>query len=313
MKEFFATPADDVNKILYEAGDGATIYLSEGIYRQKIEVCRDGVKIIGKGAEKTRISYGDYARKADFEGKELGTFRTYTLCVTGNGVTLRNLTVENSNTDPKTVGQCVSLSVHGDMFHAADAAFVSTQDTLFLAPFPDDLVVRYRGSIPERQLYREGGAVSLFENCTISGTVDFIFGCGEAYFSGCDLISLNDGRNYGFIAAPAHSLKQERGFCFVGCRLLCGGAAEGSVYLARPWRDFGKCMFADCDMDAHINRALFDKWNDTPRDRTARFLYGNLRSSAPLAPVGWAKEADSGQADAIIARIAALKSAFNEE
>lgn len=300
MLELHLTPEDNLANILNNLDKPATIYLKNGIYRLKAEVHADDVTVIGESRETTVITYDDFARKIHADGREYNTFRTYTLCVTGERVKLENLTVENSNTDPVEVGQCVALSVNAKSFYAKNVILKSTQDTLFLSPFPDDLVVRYRGFIPENQLYLEGGAVHLFENCKICGTVDFIFGCAEAYFKNCEIVSLNDGRDYGFVAAPAHSLKQERGFVFCDCEFVSDGATDGGVYLARPWRDFGKCEFVDCRLGRHINPTLYDKWNDTHRDTTARFAHHGLECDFTPSPVPWSSELTKAQANEIL-------------
>ena len=281
------------------SSDADIIYLEKGVYEQKVEILRDNIKIIGEG-EQTRITFSDYAKKIHADGQEYNTFRTYTMCITGNNVRLENFTVENSNTSPEKVGQCVALSVHGNDFSAVNMNLVSTQDTLYLSPFPDDLVVRYRGFIPHRQLYREGHNLHLFKNCKISGTVDFIFGCSEAYFKDCEIISLNDARGHGFAAAPAHPLAEGRGFSFIDCDFKCGGAQPQTVYLARPWRDFGKCSFINCRLGSHINGELFDKWNDTDRDKSARFAYFGLDCKHKLNPVPWSNALTGEQADDII-------------
>lgn len=305
MKTLHLTPDCDVQKAV-NGSDAEVIYLAAGVYNQKIEITRSNVKLIGAGRE-TKITYGDYAKKIHADGKEYNTFRTHTLCVTGDNVRLENFTVENSNTAPETVGQCVALSVHGDGFVACDMDLISTQDTLFLSPFPDDLVTRYRGFIPRNQLYKEGGNVHLFKNCRISGTVDFIFGCAEAYFSNCEIISLKDARGVGYVAAPAHPLYAKRGFTFTDCAFLSSGAEEGSVYLARPWRDYGKCDFIGCTLGKHVNAAAFDKWNDTERDKTARMgYYGIGKVEAP-----WATELTEKQANDIIADCARKFKAVN--
>ena len=294
MVTLHLSPDDNLTEILNNLTEPATVYLKSGVYRQKIWLKKNDVTIIGENRETTIITYDDYARKIHEDGKEFNTFRTYTLCITGERVKLENLTVENSNTAPHEVGQCVALSVNAKSFYAKNINLKSTQDTLFLSPFPDDLVVRYRGFIPEEQLYLEGGALHLFENCKIYGTVDFIFGCAEAYFEKCEIFSLHDERGYGFVAAPAHSLKQERGFVFHDCDFISAGAEDGTVYLARPWRDFGKCEFISCRLGKHIISGLYDKWNDTERDKTARFLHYGLTPS--LSPVGWSKELTKEQA-----------------
>ena len=112
-----------------------------------------------------------------------------------------------------------------------------------------------------------------FTNCAIEGTIDFIFGCGEALFENCCIRSLAEARKVGYVAAPAHSASQQEGFTFRNCVFCCEGAvAPGSIYLARPWRDYGLARFENCSYGTHIATAGFDKWNNTQRDRTARFF-----------------------------------------
>ena len=166
MKILSLTPADDIQKEVNGLTEPAVVRLKRGIYRQKIEIRANEITIEGEDEQATVISYDDYARKTHTDGREYNTFRTYTLCITGNNVKLKNLTVENVTADPKANGQCVALSVHGKLFKAENVTLKSTQDTLFLSPFPDDLVIRYSGLtddetyydgfIPRRQLYTEG-------------------------------------------------------------------------------------------------------------------------------------------------------------
>lgn len=302
MNILHLTPNDDLQKTFDNIREPTVIYLGKGIYKQKCELCADNVTLIGESRETTVISGDDYAKKLHKDGKEYNTFRTYTLCVTGNNAQLKNLTVENTNTAPERVGQCVALSVNCKSFYAENVTLKSTQDTLFMYPFPDDLVVRYRDFLPARQLYTEGRALHLFKNCEISGTVDFIFGCSEAYFDDCNIVSVADARGTGFVAAPAHPLAEEYGFNFINCRIKDGGAQKASCYLARPWRDFGKCAFINCKIDNHVNPALFDKWNDTERDKTARFLYYNPDCAFTPAPVSWARALTGEEAELIIKR-----------
>lgn len=299
MKTLFLTPEDDLQAAVNALNEPATVYLKSGTYRQKIEITADDITVIGEDRETTVITWDDYARKMHADGKEYNTFRTYTLCVSGNNVRLENLSVDNTNVNPSEAGQCVALSVHGKLFSAENIDLRSTQDTLFLSPFPDDLVTRYKGFIPERQLYREGRSLHLFENCRIYGNVDFIFGCSEAYFKNCGIYSVYDARKTGFVAAPAHPLAEEAGFTFIDCEFKRVGVGNREVYLARPWRDYGKCVFINCVLGEHIRPELFDKWNDTDRDKTARFFYYGL-SGIATAPAEWAKELTEKQTSDII-------------
>ena len=316
MRFVHESPSDDLQSILSNISEPTTVLMKKGTYFCKLLIAADNVKLVGEERETTVISYADYAKKPHADGREYNTFRTFTVCVTGENVVMENLTVVNSNDAPEKVGQCVALSVNARLFHAKNVNLVSTQDTLFTAPFPDDLVIRYSGLtddktyydgfIPREQLYMEGNSFQWYENCRISGTVDFIFGGAQALFENCEIVSLADKRNVGYVAAPCHSLHQEYGYLFLNCRFIDGGAEEASVYLARPWRDFGKCDFINCSLASHISPLLFDKWNDTYRDKTARFAYRNL-SGADVAPVGWCKEYDQTHADDIINAFTLLK------
>lgn len=322
MKFLTVTPSDNLQNILSNIYEPTTIYMKKGVYRQKIVVPCNDVKIIGEERETTVVCFDDYAKKVNSDGREFNTFRTFTMCITGERVVLENLTVANTNTAPEVVGQCVALSVNAKVFRAKNIDLKSTQDTLFTAPFPDDLVIRYSGLtddptyydgfIPRGQLYMEGGSVQLYEGCRIYGNVDFIFGGAEAYFIDCELISIAEKRVHGYVAAPCHSLKQETGYVFYNCTFKSEGAGAGTVYLARPWRDFGKCDFIDCTLGGHISPEIFDKWNDTYRDKTARFGYCGLKG-LELAPVSWGKELTRRQAEDIIDKYKKRKNEYFDE
>ena len=267
----FVTPQDHLQAVFDSAPENAVIRFAPGIYRQKTMIRTPGLTLIGAGASQTKIVFDDYARKAHPVGGEFNTFRTYTMAVCADGVTIRELSIINDALRPETKGQEVALSVVGDGFRMENCRLTSTQDTLFTGPLPDDLIGRYEGFLLD-PLRRGCPMNQRFVNCLIEGTVDFIFGCADAVFENCELRSLRDARNCGYVAAPAHEPRQTEGYRFRSCRFTCEeGVAPGSIYLARPWRDFGLCRFENCTYAEHIAPEGFDKWNGTNRDRTARF------------------------------------------
>lgn len=266
------SPGEDLQRIFDSAPEYASIRLLPGQYRQKVVIHTKGLTITGSGAANTRLVWGDYARKRDHLGAEYNTFRTYTLAVCADDVTIRGLTVENDALEPEVRGQEVALSVVADGFSMEQCLLRSTQDTLFLGPLPSDLIGRYEGFLNDC-LRSCGNYRQRFADCRIEGTVDFIFGCGSALFERCTLHSRVDVRGTGYVAAPAHEPWQREGFRFRGCAFTADDSvAPGSVYLARPWRDLGMAVFTDCAYGPHIAPAGFDKWNGTNRDRTARFF-----------------------------------------
>lgn len=291
MEHIYVTADDRLQKIFDAAAPGSVIHLAPGVYRQKVVIRTPELTILGAGAGKTRIVFDDYARKRDEQGFEYITFRTYTLAVCADGIHMQDLSVINDAGRPEEKGQQVALSVLGTDFFMKNCTLTSTQDTLFLGPLPPDLIERYEGFLADA-LRRGGEMTQHFANCTIEGTVDFIFGCGNALFEDCQIRSVTDARNLGYVAAPAHSADQNAGFRFLRCDLTkADGVAPGSIYLARPWRDHGLARFEDCSYGDHIAPAGFDKWNGTRRDQTARFF------ETPAVPgrVSWCNRPENGQ------------------
>jgi len=280
-------PPSDLQARLDAAAPGEVIELGEGVYRCKLLLTVPGVTLKGAGADKTKLVWDDYARKEIEPGFCYNTFRTWTVAVCADHVTISDLSIVNDALRPEEKGQEVALSVCGDDFQMERCVLSSTQDTLFLGPLPNDLLGRYDGFLPD-YLRRAGRCRQTFRHCRVEGTVDFIFGCGEALFEDCELRSLPDARGHGYIAAPAHEREQEAGFLFHQCRITAApGVAPGSVCLARPWRDYGLCEFVHCAIEGdHIAPEGFDPWSGTERDKTARFYETPL----PATRVSWARE-----------------------
>ncbi len=300
MKNICVSPNDKLSEVLKYVSENTRIVLEKGVYREKIEICVPNVELVGAGRNSTVIVYDDYAKKLDEIGREYNTFRTYTAAVLADNVSFRGLTVENDSHSPEIKGQEVALSVCANGFTAADCGFVSTQDTVFCGPLPTDLIERYDGFLKDG-LRRGGEMRQIFQNCFIAGTVDFIFGCGDVLFDRCEIKSVHDARGHGYAAAPAHSAAQETGFVFNRCRFTQGdGVADGSIYLARPWRDYGKACFIECEYGSHIAPGGFDKWNDTERDKTARFAEYGIDSLTKAGRVKWSQVLSESEKDRLL-------------
>ena len=109
----YVTPEDDLQAVFDGAGENDAILFAAGDYRQKAMVRTPGLTLAGAGAGRTRLIYNDYARKKHPIGGEFNTFRTYTLAVCADRVTIRNLSIINDALRPEILGQEVALSVVG--------------------------------------------------------------------------------------------------------------------------------------------------------------------------------------------------------
>lgn len=270
--KYTLNPAMSINETLKKCVPGDQIYLENGIYNEKVEIDIDNITIIGQDEDNVIIQNHDFYHKIMADYNECNTFRTFTLYVGSNNVKLSNLTIKNTSVPSKRYGQAVALHVDGDNFKAENITLDSAQDTLFTGPLPRNLIEKYKGFLKDK-FRKTNTPKHIFENCTIKGDVDFIFGCAIALFKDCTIVSINrnsnDGPN-GFVAAPAHREYDEYGYLFLNCDLIAEAGVK-DVYLARPWRDYGCAAFIDCNLGNHINKPGFDKWGNTNRDKTARF------------------------------------------
>ena len=164
MREYLVRPGDDVQAVFDRAEPGSLICFEAGIYRQKLMLRTPDLLLEGAGADETVLLWGDYAKKIHADGKEFNTFRTWTLAVCADGVQMKNLSVVNDALDPDVKGQEVALSVYGDRFYMEGCTLRSTQDTLFLGPLPQDLIVRYDGFLPRvlLDLYCGTGSIGIY-------------------------------------------------------------------------------------------------------------------------------------------------------
>ena len=85
------------------------IFVKCGVYKEKLIIPSwlDNIEILGEDVNQTVITYDDHAniRLAGTE-QGMGTFRTYTLKVEGDAITLKNITIENNSA---RLGQAVAL------------------------------------------------------------------------------------------------------------------------------------------------------------------------------------------------------------
>lgn len=271
--EYIIRTNEDFEQIKNLITDYDIIFFQEGSFRIKHSFPQNNIKICGISKEKTIITNDDHYHKIMEDFNECNTFRTYTIEILGDNVQLENITIKNS-CKSSIHGQAVALSVYGNNFNANNCSIYGEQDTLFTGPLPNDLKIRYKGFLTDLEL-NKNNSIQIYENCDLYGDVDFIFGCATALFKKCNIYCLN---NRGFVCAPAHDKSIQFGYLFLNCHIINRtNSSNQSFYLARPWRDYGCAAFIDCIYDNHILEDGFNKWNDTNRDKTARFYEYNIK------------------------------------
>lgn len=238
------------------------ILITKGVWRERLAIDKPFIHLIGAGQAETVITSGASAGDIGPDGKPIGTFKTQTVEVTATDFCAEHLTIANdfdyvghlpppvpTDKTGASGAQAIALSIHGaaDRCLLRGVAITGHQDTL----------------------YTDSGR-SRFEACRITGSVDFIFGAGRAWFTQCEIVSrLRPGQAFnGYIAAPDTDVHQPVGLVFSGCRLVKEpGVAAHTVALGRPWRhtrtfadgkrygdpdNVGACAYLNCWMDDHI-------------------------------------------------------------
>ena len=253
----FRSVQEAINKVPENNKKRFVIAIKPGVYKEQIRVPANKpyISFIGTDAEKTVLTFS-------LSNKEAGsTSAAYATYIGGHDFYAENITFENSF---GTGSQAVAVLVEADRAIFNKCRFLGWQDTL----------------------YAKNGR-QFFKDSYIEGHVDFIFGQAAAVFENCHIHSKGDG----YIAAPMRFAADERsGFIFDKCRLTSSNTVKG-IYLGRPWRDYGRTVFINTQMDADIRPEGWHHW-EPQREKTAYFAeYGSKGKGASDATrVAWARK-----------------------
>jgi len=236
------------------------IFVRAGIYKETVIIPKKMNKIvlIGEGPTKTRISGG----KNYVDGTM--TFHTATVAVNGEEFTARDIGFENTAGANKH--QAVALRVSADKGIFYNCAIDGYQDTLYVHTY--------------RQYFRD---------CTISGTIDFIFGDAAVVFQNCKMVVRKPDINQNCMVT-AQGRKDKRG---VGAIVLqnCHIVGEPAllavnpkdqtiqVYLGRPWKDYSRTIIIQSYIDALIHPEGWSPWAGTYALDTC--YYGEYKNHGP--------------------------------
>ena len=270
----FITIQDAFDAVPHLRKNRTYIFVKNGTYKEKLILpsTKTNVSLIGESANKTIITYDDYASKKNIFGENVGTSGSSSFFVFGDGFYAENITFENSS---GPVGQAVAVRVDGDKVFFKNCRFLGFQDTLY--PHGEE----------SRQYYK---------NCYIEGTVDFIFGWSTALFDSCEIYCKGNG----YITAASTDRNTEFGFVFLNCTVK-GESSEPSHYLGRPWRPYSYVAFINCDLGPQIKQSGWNNWSNPENEKTARYSeYENYGPGSNIdSRVGWSRQLAKEEADSI--------------
>ncbi len=277
-----AAALDAAADIFKEKNTDIVIELAPGIYHERLEIHTPNLTICGTGedASQTVLTYGEYANAINADGEKNGTFRTASLFIDADNVTLKNLTVENSAGSGHEIGQALALYADGDRLYFENCRFLGHQDTIFTAPLPPT-VIQVNGFRGPKEFAPRRNQAHIYKDCYIAGDVDFIFGSAAAYFENCEIYSeYRDKKVCGYVTAASTPEGRKYGYIFNNCRFT-STCPPDSVYLGRPWRDFAKTVIINSFLGEHICKEGWHDWKKPQVHETS--FYAEYNNHGPGA------------------------------
>ncbi len=255
----FKTVQEAVSAVPSDNSAPKIIFIKPGTYKEKLHITSPEIHLLGQEAEKTILTFDDFARRPNAAGRNMGTSGSASVTIRAAGFNAENITFENSAAPQSAVGQAVAILIYSDRAVFRNCRFLGNQDTL----------------------YPNGGR-EYFYHCFIRGSVDFIFGNAAAVFDQCEIQS--DGP--GCVTAQSRiNDKQTTGYVFTDCKLTAAdGIRDGAIYLGRPWRLYSRVIFMHCDLGPQINPRGWSKWNSTDKESDLKAYYAEYTNTGPSAP-----------------------------
>ncbi|KAH1105915.1 hypothetical protein J1N35_009683 [Gossypium stocksii] len=257
------------------------IYVKAGVYVENVDFTFDltHVALVGDGKDKTKIT-SNISTGPD--GKPT-TYFTATVGVDGDNFFAKNIAFENSAGPLKA--QAVALRLQSDFAVFYNCSIDGYQDTLYV--------------FSKRQFFRE---------CTISGTIDFVFGDSAAVFQKCKFLvrKPQSGQQNIVTAQKRLDHKQPTAFVIMDSEIIPDAELapvknEFPAFLGRPWGKLSKAIIMQTYIDDMVHPEGWTSWD--PKEPTNLCQYAEFNNTGPGAStslrVKWAGVRLLNEAEAI--------------
>lgn len=223
------------------------IYVKAGVYDEQVIVDKKkpNVFMYGDGIGRTIVT----GRK-NFAIMKIGTMHTATFGNEAAGFIARGMTFRNE-AGPEG-HQAVAFRSMGDRAALFDCSFEASQDTLYYQTL--------------RQFYR---------NCRIYGTIDFIFGKGDAVIQDSEIIVRKPMPNqFNTVSADGREIARgSNGLVIQNCRIvpddyLFPTRFQIPTYLGRPWSPYALTVVMQSELGDFIRPEGWKIWDGANNHKT---------------------------------------------
>jgi pectinesterase len=231
-----------------------TIAIKAGTYRESVVIPSNKPFItlqgLGSSPSATVIVNNKPASTA-------GTTGSATVYVQAKEFNASNLTFNNDYDETVAASQALALALYGDKVVLKNVRVTADQDTLLIY----------------------NSARAYLANSYIEGTVDFIYGNGQAVFNACQIYEKRS--TGGPITAANTPATQTYGFLIYKSTIT--GATSNTTQLGRPWGQGAQVLYRESSLSATI--ATAQPWVNMSTNtwQNARFFeYKNTGSGATV-------------------------------
>ena len=245
------------------------IFIKKGTYEGHVQINRQNIHLMGQSRDNTIISWNKIAAEGNVDN-------TSTINVTANDVSFDNLTIRNTRTNE---GQALALYTKADRIIITNCNLEGWQDT-----------------------YRTGkdGHRHLVRNSKVTGTTDFIYGAGEAFF---DDVTLHVLRTSNVIVAPDH-ISPNYGYVFRNATITAAQSGSTTA-LGRPWGNTPKVAFINTQLTSGVSITA-QGWNDMDGLPSQMAEYNTMDANGNVVDLSQRKTSFKNEAGATKASKAVL-------